>query len=91
MNLSTAVTFAQKVRGTRIRRNSWPSGIYVVYQEGYPNGIAINQNTADATGIPKGTVCKFQPYLMLCVADNSFEPYIPSMSDLLETDWVVDQ
>lgn len=75
--------------GQRVRRRAWGDGYWVVYQKGYPDGIAINANTAEATGLPLGTVCKFHPYLMLHVPDGDglFAPWIAGNSDLLATDW----
>lgn len=75
--------------GRKISRDGWnASGQYVVFQRGYPNGIPINANTAEATGIPEGTVCVFRPYLMLCTVDGSFVPWAPSQSDVLALDWI---
>ncbi len=74
--------------GHRFRREGWNAGgQWVVLQRGYPNGIAINQNTAEATGIPEGTVKVFRPYLMLHTADGSFVPWAPTVSDVLAEDW----
>jgi hypothetical protein len=74
--------------GDRIARTGWNgAGQYVVLQRGYPEGIAINANTAEATGIPQGTVCVFRPYLMLRTADGTFVPWAPSVSDVLAEDW----
>jgi Protein of unknown function (DUF2829) len=75
-------------RGYRMRRKQWSSPeMYVCYQRGYPDGIAINANTAIATGLPEGTVCRFQPYLMMRRFDQSFMPWNPAQSDLLSDDW----
>lgn len=75
--------------GDKISREGWNApGQYVVYQAGYPQGIAINANTAFATGIAQGTVCVFRPYLMLRTADGSFVPWAPSVSDVLALDWL---
>lgn len=42
--------------GDKISRSGWnASGQYVVFQRGYPDGIPINSNTSQATGIPEGT------------------------------------
>ena len=60
---------------------------YVVWQRGYPQGIAINGNTAQATGLPEGTVCYFSPYLMRHFGHNNFAPYQPTQEDLAATDW----
>lgn len=74
--------------GDKIARTGWnATGMFVVHQAGYPDGIAINANTAQATGIPEGTVCKFQPYLMFKTAQDSFVPWLASQSDLLADDW----
>lgn len=74
--------------GSKIARDGWNgAGQYVVYQKGYPDGIAINGNTAQATGLPEGTVCKFLPYLMLCNAQGSFVPWFASQGDVLANDW----
>lgn len=74
--------------GLKVQRAGWNGkGMYLVYQKGYPDGIPINQNTAEATGIPKGTVCKFLPYVMMFTAQDSFVPWLCSQSDLLAADW----
>ncbi len=72
----------------RVRRAGWNGkGMYLVYQAGYPDGIPINKNTSDATGIPEGTVCKFMPYIMMCTAQGDFVPWLCSQTDLLAEDW----
>ena len=76
--------------GSRITRAGWNGpGQYVVHQQGYPDGIAINANTAQATGIPQGTVCQFAPYLMLRNAQGVFVPWLASQGDLFAGDWAV--
>lgn len=78
--------------GRQVMRVGWNApGQYVVLQRGYPEGIAINRNTADATGLPEGTVCIFRPYFMLRTADGSFVPWAPTVSDCLAQDWMVKQ
>lgn len=74
--------------GGKISREGWNGrGMYVAYQPGYPDGIAINANTAQATGIPEGTVCKFRPYLMMKTVDGEFVPWVASQTDILAIDW----
>lgn len=74
--------------GSKVTRAGWNGpGQWVVYQPGYPNGIAINANTAAATGMPEGTVAVFRAYLMLRCVDGSFVAWVASQSDLLEDDW----
>ncbi len=75
-------------QGRRVARQGWNGkGMFVCPQAGYPNGIPINQNTADATGLPLGTVCVFRPYLMMFTADRQFVPWVASQTDLLAEDW----
>lgn len=74
--------------GDRVTRTGWNGkGMYVVYQRGYPDGIPINANTAEATGVPQGTVCVFRPYLMMRTVDGSFVPWVISQTDALADDW----
>ncbi len=76
--------------GQKATREGWNTpGQWIVLQKGYPDGIPINGNTAQATGIPEGTICRFRPYLMLCTADGSFVPWAPSVSDALADDWCI--
>jgi hypothetical protein len=78
--------------GYRLQRRGWNGGDqWVVLQRGYPDGIAINKNTAEATGIPEGTVKVFRPYLMLHTADGSFVPWAPTVSDVLAGDWTPEE
>ena len=86
MDFSDALAACKE--GGKITRAGWNGpGQYVVYQAGYPDGIAINANTAQATGIPQGTVCKFAPYLMMLNAQGVFVPWLASQGDLLADDW----
>lgn len=74
----------------RLRRVGWNGkGMFVVWQAAYPDGIPINKNTAEATGIPEGTKRAFLPYLMLHTADGSFVPWLASQTDLLASDWEI--
>jgi Protein of unknown function (DUF2829) len=76
--------------GSKIARAGWNgSNMYVVLYKGYPDGIPINMNTAIATGIPVGTVCKFLPYLMMFTATREFVPWLISQTDALAEDWSI--
>lgn len=76
--------------GARVSRAGWNGkGMYLAYQPGYPDGVPINANTARATGLPEGTVCKFLPYIVMKTADGSFVPWLCSQTDLLAVDWGV--
>lgn len=92
MDFSAALSELKE--GYRVTRAGWNvTGQYAVLQRGYPDGIAINANTAEATGLPEGTVCRFHQYLMLCMADGSspsgtsFVPWQPTVRDILADDW----
>lgn len=89
-DFSVALLLAKK--GMRIMRKGWNGkGMYVTHQKGYPQGIPINHNTADATGIEAGTICKFLPYLMIKTADMeaTFVQWTPSQEDLFAEDYMI--
>lgn len=74
----------------RLSRSTWNADDqFVVHQKGYPEGIGINKNTSDATGIAEGTVCIFEGYFMLFNAEQHFVPWVPSTGDLLADDWYI--
>jgi hypothetical protein len=74
--------------GRKIQRSGWNGkGMWIVLQKAYPDGIPINKNTAEATGMAEGTVCKFLPYVMMKTADDSFVPWLASQTDILAEDW----
>lgn len=76
--------------GERLTRRHWDNPqTYVVQRGGYPDGIAINADTARATGMEEGTVCRFRPYMMVRIADGSFVPWVPTQLDLFADDWAV--
>lgn len=86
MNIGEAVKSMKA--GTRVTRPGWNGkGMYLAFQKGYPDGIPINSNTAEATGQPQGTMLRFQPYVMMRTADGSFVPWLCSQTDLLAEDW----
>jgi len=76
--------------GRRVTRLGWNGqGMWVVLQQGYPQGIAINEQAAAAIGQPPGTVRRFLPYLMMRTAHGEFVPWVASQTDLLAEDWEV--
>ena len=90
MNLNFGAALMALRNGCRVSRTGWNgNGMFVVLQEGYPDGIAINANTAKATGLREGTVCRFRPYLMMWTASEDFVPWVDSQTDLLAEDWRV--
>lgn len=77
-------------QGMKVARMGWNGkDMFVVMQKGYPQGIPINKNTAEATGIPEGTVCKFLPYLMMKTVHDEFVPWLASQTDILAEDWYI--
>ena len=88
MNFSEALQACKA--GAKIQRSGWNGkGMWVVFQKAYPDGIPINKNTSDATGIAEGTICKFLPYLMFLTAGGEFVPWLASQTDILAEDWSV--
>lgn len=72
----------------KLARAGWNGkGMWIVRQDGYPAGIAINRNTSEATGVVEGTVMRFLPYLMMRTADGAFVPWLISQTDALAEDW----
>lgn len=75
-------------KGKKVSRGGWNGkGLWISLQKAYPDGIPINKNTSESTGIAEGTVCVFRPYLMTKSVDNEFVPWVASQSDLLAEDW----
>jgi hypothetical protein len=88
ITVSFSVALERLKCGAKLARSGWNGkGMFVVLQKGYPDGIPINKNTAEATGMPEGTVCKFLPYIMMKTADGAFVPWLASQTDILATDW----
>lgn len=76
--------------GSQVSRAGWNGkGMWLAYQPGYPSGIAINANTAKATRLPEGTICKFLPYIMMRTAGGEFVPWLASQADVLAEDWTI--
>lgn len=89
-NMDFGLALSSLKGGARVCRSGWNGkGMYVTLQAGYPDGIQINRNTARATGVPEGAVCRFQPYLLMCTVDGSFVPWLASQTDLLAEDWQI--
>lgn len=88
MNFGLAIEAAKK--GKKIARKNWNGkGMWVVYRTGYPDGIPCNKNTADAVGIPEGSLFKVRPYLQMKCVDGSFQMWLASQSDILADDWYI--
>lgn len=86
--------------GKKVARKGWGNkGMFVVYQKGYPHGIALNKNTSEALHQPENTIVGFRPYLMMALpqgstmqfgnTDNDMDcvPWTASQTDQLADDW----
>ena len=88
MNFGLAIEAAKK--GAKITRRGWNGkGMWVIYRTGYPDGIPCNKNTAEAVGIPEGSLFKVRPYLQMKCVDGSFQMWLASQSDILADDWEI--
>ncbi len=88
MSFGLAIEAAKQ--GKKIARSGWNGkGMWVIYRTGYPDGIPCNKNTADAVGIPEGTLFKVRPYLQMKCVDGSFQMWLASQSDILADDWYI--
>lgn len=88
MNFSHALEYVKQ--GLKLSRKGWKErGMFIVYQKGYPDGIPINRNTAEALGLPEKTIVKFLPYLLMKTAHNSCVPWVALQDDLLANDWQI--
>ncbi len=86
MNFGSALEMCKK--GSKITRKGWNvKGMFVVHQKGYPDGIAINENTSHALGLEQGTVVKFRGYLMMYTVQGDCVPWVASQTDILAEDW----
>jgi len=76
--------------GKKVCRSGWNGrGMWIVLQKAYPDGIPINKNTAEATGLPEGSLQSFLPYIMMRTAGGQFVPWLASQTDILSCDWEV--
>ena len=88
--LSFGLAIEAAKMGMKIARKGWNGkGMWVVYRTGYPDGIPCNKNTADAVGIPEGSLFKVRPYLQMKCVDDSFQMWLASQSDILADDWYI--
>lgn len=76
--------------GFKAKREEWnEKHQFIVYQKGYPEGIAINKNTSEALGLPEGTVIRFLPYIMIKTEQGVCVAWLASQTDMLAEDWIV--
>ena len=76
--------------GAKISRQGWNGkGMFVVYQKGYPQGIASNKQTAQAWGMKEGDLFRCEPYLQIQMVNGSHSMWVPSVNDVLAEDWTI--
>jgi hypothetical protein len=89
-NLTFGQALAAAKRGEKVARSGWNGqNMYAVVMPGYPDGIAINEATAKAHGLPVGHIMKFRPYWALWTAQQDVASWAPSGSDTLAEDWEI--
>jgi len=88
MNFGQALEAAKQ--GKKVARSGWNgANMYAVIMPGYPDGIAVNETTATAHGVPAGHIMKFRPYWALWTAQKDVASWTPSGSDTLAEDWEI--
>lgn len=76
--------------GRPVARAGWNGkGMFVVYQKGYPQGIACNKQTAEAWGLKEGDLFRCEPYLQIQMVNGSHAMWVPSINDVLAEDWTI--
>lgn len=65
------------------------TGRWVVLRAGYPDGIPVNEATAEAVGVEPGTVMVFRRYLLARYPDGTLGPWSIAQEDVLAQDWEV--
>lgn len=93
VGLTFSEALEQLKDGRKVTRARWTDtegrDQWIVRQDGYPQGIPLNANTARATGLPEGSEQKFAPYYMLYTIYSTFVPWTPGHGDLNADDWAI--
>ena len=88
--MSWGEAFDKCRNGYAISRKGWNGkNLQVVFQQGYPDGIPCNAQTAEAWGLREGDLFKCDPYLQINTTDGSHAMWVPSIRDLMANDWFV--
>ena len=76
--------------GKLASREGWNGkGLTVAIQKGYPDGIKINKNTAEAWKLEEGDLLKVLPYFQIKDSKGVLQMWVPSTGDILASDWQV--
>jgi hypothetical protein len=90
INMTFGLALEAVKKGFKVARKGWNGkGMFVVYQKGYPQGIACNKQTADAWGMNEGDLFKCEPYLQIQMVNGSHSMWVPSINDVLAEDWQI--
>lgn len=77
-------------KGFKVSRKNWAGkNMFIVFQKGYPQGIACNKQTAEAWGLKEGDLFLVKPYLQIRLSDGSHSMWTPSVDDCLANDWLI--
>ena len=75
-------------------RYDWNRGIerfdqmsYVIMRPGYPEGVELNDSTANALQLPPGITKVFDAYLLRHSTNGRLSHWLPTAEDLFATDW----
>ena len=93
-NLIKTFRFGEALRelkaGKKVCRSGWNGkGMFIVYQNGYPQGISCNKQTAIAWGLNEGDLFRCEPYLQIKMTNGSHSMWVPSINDVLAEDWEI--
>jgi hypothetical protein len=74
----------------RIARTGWNGkGMFLASRPGYPEGVKLDESTAESLGRATGETVVFGPYIVIKSADGSVYPWLASQADMHAEDWVI--
>lgn len=74
--------------GEKMMREKWDDK-FIVYRQGYPQGIPCNKSTAEAFGMEEGSPFICNPYMQMHNDDGTNSMYNPSNDDIFAEDWCI--
>lgn len=74
--------------GEKMMREKWGDK-FIVFRQGYPQGIPCNKSTAEAFGMEEGSPFICNPYLQMHNDDGTNSMYNPSNDDIFAEDWCI--
>lgn len=64
-------------------------GMYLTFKPGYPKGIPANETHAKVHNCNVGDIIKYDPYIEMKTAGDTFVPWLASQTDVLAEDWML--